>query len=108
VIRINLYRVRPEELDRLRAWMEELNRRQDEVRQTFEREGVRHETACLYHDAEGPVLAYAVECEDWGRAMEAFEASPLPIDHEHAEVMQEVVESRIDARVLYSCDLGSG
>lgn len=108
MIHLALYRVHPDRLDRLRAWMAELNERAAEVRQTFEREGVRHESAYLLFDAEGPILAYAVECEDYDRARRVFEESPLPIDEQHAAVMREVMAEPIDAELLYACDRQPG
>ena len=56
-------RVKVDQVDRLRSWMAELMARPQEVRQTFEQEGVRHEMAFLVEAREGPLLVYAIEVE---------------------------------------------
>jgi hypothetical protein len=105
MIRITFRRVREGEEERLRAWMQELNGRSHEVRETFRQEGVRHEAAYLLQTLDGPILVYAVEAPDFHRAHEAYADSTLPIDREHAEVMRAVLGHRAPAELLYSCDL---
>lgn len=46
-----IWRVRPEQVDRLRGWLAELMKRADEVRETFAREGLTHERAYLLVDS---------------------------------------------------------
>jgi uncharacterized protein DUF6176 len=104
MLRVRFFRVRPEKIDRLRWWMEEVARRRDEVLETLAAESVRHEAAWLLETAEGPILAYAIEAEDLTRVDHAFKSSTFPIDHEHRRVMDDVLmepfpsESLLDLR----------
>jgi Family of unknown function (DUF6176) len=97
--------VRPEEIGALRAWLAGLMTRQDEVRETFRNEGVRHEQALLLAGADGPVLVYAIEVEDADRAHAAYASSRLPIDLEHREIMARVIEAPARAELLYDVRL---
>jgi Family of unknown function (DUF6176) len=81
--------------------MSELMRRRNEVLETFENEGVRHELAYLLPVADGWILLYATEVEDPERASAAFRASSFPIDREHKQVMAQVLGARVDAELLY-------
>jgi hypothetical protein len=90
-LRVRFFRVRPEKLDRLRWWLNEVARRRDEALETLANESVRHEAAWLLESAEGPILVYAIEAEDLIRVDRAFESSSFPIDHEHRRVMDEVL-----------------
>jgi hypothetical protein len=98
-------RVHDHEVERLRDWFAELMQRQDEVRETFRNEGVRHEKAYLLRTAEGVVLIYAAEMEDAEAAHRAHLASRLPIDLEHREVMQAAQAEPADADVVYDVRL---
>ena len=85
--------------------MAELGRRQDEVRATFLNEGVRHEQAYLIQSADGPVLVYAIEVEDYEAGLRAYEASTLPLDAEHRRVMASVLGPAADVEMLYEVRL---
>jgi hypothetical protein len=100
VLRVRFFRVRPDKIDRLRAWMEELHHRRDEVLETFAQETVRHEAAWLMETAEGTILVYAIEADDLEQAQRAVEENPLPIDLEHRAVMDEVIEVPIELEQL--------
>ena len=107
MLRVVFSRVRDGQVERLRAWMRELMARPDEVRATFEQEGVRHEAAYLLESRDGPVLVYAIEVEDESRAQQAFEASTLPLDQEHRQTMDAVLAGRglAAAELLYEMRL---
>lgn len=100
MLRINVLRVNDEQLPALRSWMAELNARVDEVRETFVNEGTRHEQAHLVQTSDGPLLVYAVETEDVAAALAAYQASTLPIDLQHREVMSSVVAEVLPTEVL--------
>jgi hypothetical protein len=100
VLRVRFFRVRPDKVDRLRAWMEELARRHDEVVVTFAQETVRHEAAWLMETVEGTILVYAIEADDLEQAQRAVEENPLPIDLEHRAVMDDVIEVSIELEQL--------
>src|SRR5574341_1774663 len=69
MVRVRFFKVQPERLARLRAWMAELAHRHEKVQQTFRQETVRHELAYLIqglgHAAEGR-LAGALVGEEHG------------------------------------------
>src|SRR5215210_6082897 len=101
MLHVTFRRVRPERVGRMRQWFGELMRRQDEVRETFRNEEVRHEQAWLIETSDGPLLVYAVEVEDPERALRAFETSELAIDGEHRRVMDEVTQGTAEVEKLY-------
>ena len=105
MLRITFERVRDDKIARLRAWMHELSQRRDEVLETFANEGIRHEQVYLMEGKDGPVLVYAMEGDDFDRAREAFQTSTLSIDLEHKQVMSEVSGGRIDAELLWQCEV---
>jgi Family of unknown function (DUF6176) len=106
-LHLSFRRVAEGELDRLRWWMAELTRRRDEVIETFENEGTRHEVVHLLETSDGPILVYATEAEDPEQAHAAFLASSLPIDAEHRKVMGEVVGQPVPAELLLDVELPS-
>lgn len=105
MIEVVFRKIRPDKVDRLRAWLQELNERSDEVRQTFEQETVRHERGYILHTGEGPILAYVMEAEDHDKARKAYQTSTLPIDAQHKQVMAECLGDPADAELLYECRL---
>jgi len=105
MLEVAFRRVREEEVDRLRTWMAELNRRGDEVRETFRQETVRHEQAWLLPGGDGPILVYAIEAEDPELGHRVARASDLPIDVEHRRLMGEVLAGPARVELLYDCRL---
>jgi len=105
MLSVTFSRVRPGEEDRLRAWGRELMRRGDEVRQTFEQEGVRHERSYLISTEAGAILIRVGEVDDWDKALAAFNASRLSIDAEHRQVMEAALEGPFSAELIYECSL---
>jgi hypothetical protein len=105
MLRVVFRRIRPEKEAGLRAWLKELMARQDEVREAFVQESVRHEQAFIIQGENGPVLVYAMEAEDHEQARGAFEASTLPIDAEHKKVMRDTLGEALDLEPLYDCFL---
>ena len=83
--------MKPDKVERLESWLFELMSRQDEVRETFIQETVRHEQAFIIRGEDGPLLIYVIEAEDHERGVTAFQSSQLPIDLEHRRVMNEVL-----------------
>jgi len=105
MLQVRLARVHDDQVERLRAWLLGLNQRQDEVRETFRNEAVRHEQAYLLRTSDGFVLVYAAEMEDAEAAHRAHAASTLPIDLQHREVMQAAQAGPADAELLYELRL---
>ena len=86
-------RIEPGKTERLRAWSDEIRDREDEALETLENGGMHLEAAFVEHDDDGDY--------------EAFDASEHEIDREHAEVLDEVLESpeRVgDYELLYWLD----
>ncbi len=103
MLELSIRRVRPGKEQDLREWLAELNRRQEEVRETFAQESVRHEQAYLIPSSDGAILVYAVEAEDLKRARHAFQESTLPIDVQHKRAMGDVLGDKVPAELLYDC-----
>jgi len=101
MIETAIFRVRPEKLERLIAWLAELQDRSDEVRETFVQEGVTHEQAYVINTTDGSLLVYIMESPDHRRASEAFRNSTLPIDIEHKAVMAEVLSGPAEVTPHY-------
>jgi succinate dehydrogenase/fumarate reductase flavoprotein subunit len=101
MIRVMFARVRDHKVERVRAWLRELDERGDEVRETFAAEGVRQEQGYLLSVDGVPVLAYVMDVDDPERAREVFAASTLPIDVEHRQVVAEVLAGNVEAELLY-------
>lgn len=97
--------VEPDKVERLRAWMVELQQRKQEVRETFQQEGVRHERAYLLETKGQTILVYAMELEDLAAAHAAFQTSELSIDKEHRDVMNEVLTANLEPELLYDVSL---
>lgn len=100
MLRVGVARVHEDKVERLRGWMAELGERMDEVKETFAPEGTRHEQVHLLSTSDGPLLVYVMEVEDVEASRQAFQASTLPIDQQHREVMAEVIAERVHTEVL--------
>lgn len=98
---VRTLRLHDDQVERLREWMQQLSDRADEVRETFAREGVRHEQAHLLEISGAMLLIDAVESEDIDEAIRVFEASALPIDREHRETMAAVTAERLEMELLF-------
>ena len=105
MIRVRIARVRPGKEIKLRNWLEELNRRADEVRATFYAQTVRAEQAFIIPTSDGPLLIYAVEAEDFEQASQAYAKSTQPIDQEHRTIMQDCLEESLRLAPVYNVSL---
>ena len=105
MLKVTMEMVKPGQEQKLRDWLSELMTRQDEVRETFKQETVRHEQAYLLPIGDSVVLIYIVEAEDLEQASKAYKDSTLPIDAEHRNVMQQVLGNRLPAELLYDVTL---
>lgn len=101
MIHLTFRRVRPDQLERLKAWFAEAQDRSDEVRQTFAGEGVTHEQAFLLETGEGTIFVGAIECQDYKAAAEVFKHSEFPIDVKHREIMPQLFDGAAElTRIL--------
>jgi hypothetical protein len=108
MLRVAFAKVKPEKLQRLQDWLRELMQRQDEVRETFVQETVRHEQAFIVPGEDGPLLVYVIEAEDPELGRRVSQESSLPIDIEHRRIMAEVLAEKLIYTPLYDCCLESG
>ena len=100
MIHVNVYRVHPDKVEQLKAWFAEGESRADEVRETFVREGVRHEAGYLLETSDGPLLVYAMELEDYDAALAEFLASEAPIDVQHKEIMPQLTNGQLELTTI--------
>jgi hypothetical protein len=101
VLHVRFQHVRPDKVERIRAWMTELAGRADEVRATFAQEGVHAEKAWLVHTPDGVILAYAIDVDDIDAAFAAHQVSTLAVDREHAAVMREIDAGPLEVELIW-------
>jgi hypothetical protein len=105
VLSVNVVRVKPSEVETLRAWMAEAKERSEEVLETFRNEGVLAEQFHLLETSDGPLMIVGLVVEDADVASAAFAASELPIDLEHRAVMEQVLDGRVEIEELLGLTL---
>jgi len=105
MLKVSMRMVRSGEEQRLRDWLSELMRRQDEVRETFEQETVRREQGYLLGINDGTALLYIVEADDLDQASTAYGNSKLPLDAEHRRVMGQTLGDRVPVELLYDVSI---
>ena len=107
MLRVGFAPIRPEKEGRLRDWLLELCRREDEVLETFRRETISHEQVFIVQAASGPLLVFAIEAEDHDLARRVYEASTLAIDQEHGAVLKECLMDGPRIAPLFECRVPS-
>ncbi len=101
VIHLVARRIRPDQRDRVAAWLREVNGpRRAEALESLAAEGITHETAVLVDSGDGPVIVYAMETDDLARSRSVSEQSPRPIDAEHRAIMRAADDGPSDEEVL--------
>ncbi len=91
---LSVIKIKPDKINRLKKWCEELNKRKKEVIETLKREKIYTESAFLHRTKEGSFLIYYIEAENFNRAMELFCKSEKKIDREHKQVLEEVLDNQ--------------
>jgi hypothetical protein len=86
-------RLKPDSLDRVRAWAAELNRRSDEVLATLLDEQVVVESVFLDQTSEGDFLIYYLKARNLEEAAQAAQQSQHEIDAYHQQFKQDAWES---------------
>jgi len=102
MLQVSIVPIKPEKEARLRQWLVELNKRADEVRQTFCDESVRGEQGFIIPTAEGPLLVYAIETESLEKGRKVYLASTREIDHQHKAVMKECLGESLHLEPIYN------
>jgi len=105
MLKVSINMVKPGQEEKLREWLSELMRRQDEVRETFKQETVRHEQGYLLQINGGTALMYIVEAEDLEQASNAYKNSAFSIDSEHRNILKQTLANRIPTELLYDVAL---
>jgi hypothetical protein len=101
MVKAAFVRVRADQVDRLRAWSEELRARAEEVREAFAAQSTNEERAYLLHGLGAPILVLVYDFDDPVRAHEAFRSSTLTIDEDYKRVMDEILDEPVEAELLY-------
>lgn len=86
-------KLKPDSLERVRAWAAELNRRRDEVLATLRDESVVLEAAFLDRTKEGDFLLYVMTAESFEQAREAVRHSTHAIDAYHQQFKRDTWDS---------------
>jgi hypothetical protein len=94
-------RIREEQAEELRAWLRSLAARRQELRESYERHGTRHELFLLARIRGLPILIVIAEVEDGERAARSFLRSELPIDLEFKELFQQISPEAGEIELLY-------
>ena len=94
-------RVREEGLPRLRAWLDSLPQRREELRASYAAEGTRHEQFFLVRDGEGPVLVLISELADTARGRASFLRSHQELDLEFKRLINELAAGDAPAELLF-------
>jgi hypothetical protein len=101
VLNTTFVRIQEEGLPRLRAWLEGLHARRDELRASYAAEGTRHEQFFLIRDQEGPVLVLVSELHDTARGNASFLRSHQELDLEFKRLIQEIAAEEVPAELLF-------
>lgn len=105
MLKVGFFALIPDKVTVFHSWMEELQRRSEEVLETFRAESTRHELVVVLEQTDPPIVVYAIAVEDFIRAQEVFRKSQLAIDIEHKAILQECIADRAPHRVLLDLSL---
>jgi hypothetical protein len=101
VIYLVARRIRPDQRERVAAWLQEVDGpRREEALESLAAEGVAHEMAMLIDTSDGSVIVYAMETDDLARSRSVADESPRPIDAEHRVVMRAADDGPANATVV--------
>jgi L-rhamnose mutarotase len=96
--------IRPEKVQDLKDWMDEVRNRMDEIVETLQDEGVKTESVFLEDSAQGAFLVTYMEAEDVQKAQQTFAESTNEIDVQHKQTLEECLvdgEPVSDFELLY-------
>lgn len=80
-------------------WCEELKKREKEVLETLQNEGVLTETCFLSEDENA--VYYFIEAQDFEKVKAAFKNSPYKIDAEHKEIKLKAFADKTELENLF-------
>jgi hypothetical protein len=94
-------RIDEEDVPRLRSWLSLLSSRRDELRESYQQQGTRHELFFLVRIRRLPILLLIAEVDDTERATRSFLQSELPIDVEFKALFHEISPGEAEVELLY-------
>lgn len=106
MVRIYFTRIKPEKVDVLRAWMDELVVRREESIEAMENDTIRSEAAYLLETGEGPILVHGADIVDLQRAEHMRFHSKLPLAEDYRRVMREVMVEPMEVGSIFELDRG--
>ena len=86
-------KLKPNSLDRVHDWADELNRREEEVLEALAAEGVTLEAAFLEKTSDGDYLIYVMKADELSKADNVTEESKRPIEEFHRDFKNATFES---------------
>ncbi len=101
MLHTTIARIDEEDVPRLRAWLGSLASRREELRESYRRQGTRHELFFLIRTRTRPILVLISELADVEHATRSFLRSNLPLDLEFKTLVQEISEMEEDVELLY-------
>jgi hypothetical protein len=90
-------RIDEHDLPRLRGWLASLSERNSELRESYRRQGTRHELFFLVRTRESPLLVLISELADREEGAATFLRSNFPIDIEFKNLVLDI--SRFEPQV---------
>jgi hypothetical protein len=90
-----------DDVSELRRWLAILGSRRDELRESYDKHGTRHELFLLIHTHPRPILVIVAEVADDEQATDSFLRSNLPIDVEFKTLVQEISPEAAEVELLY-------
>jgi Family of unknown function (DUF6176) len=92
-IRCVRIKLKPNSLDRVQNWADELKRRKAEVLESLTAEGVTLEAAFLEKASDGDHLIYVIKADKLSKADNVTKESNRPIDEFHRDFKSAAFES---------------
>jgi len=105
VIKVHFTRIDPLKVDRLRAWMDELNVRREEAHDTMANDTITHEASYILETSDGPILVTATFAQDPERAERMRFESQHVIAIKYSKVMHDVMLEILDPECVFEAHL---
>ena len=97
-------KLKPDSLEKVRAWAQTINERKDESLATLRDESVILEAVFLNQNSEGDLLIYLMKAENFEQAKKVVENSAHAIDEYHQNFKKECWESGEKLEMLIDLD----
>jgi hypothetical protein len=97
-------KLKPNSIEKVRAWARTIDERKEEALATLRDEGVMLETVFLDQTSEGDFLIYPMKAESFEKAKEAVKYSAHAIDEYHQNFKKETWETGKKLEMLIDLD----